>query len=116
MYAHLLVRGRWHVWGQAEPANNDIGARAGSGFLCAGSIRRAIFLRDRASAWYTLPPSVRRECTDAHRFVLRAAPRLCAPRGTRLQIISAKAAVGLFFAALCIYSRGRFRSAMCPGS
>jgi hypothetical protein len=56
-----------------------------------------------------------RRCGDAHAW-LCAAGADCVPRATALRIIFSKGDIRLFFAVLCIYSRGRFRSAVCPGS
>ena len=62
--------------------------------------------------------AARRARAEARRCACFALPswRRCVPRATAVVLFVFKHGLGLFFAVLCIYSRGRFRSASGPGS
>jgi hypothetical protein len=82
-------------------------ARARSATPFSSAIKRVA--REQPLHRWPRAPMRRRACPLSH---LRA----CVSRATPVVLIYCKDDVGLFFAVLCIYSRGRFRSAVCPGS
>jgi hypothetical protein len=130
MYAHLLVRGRWHVWGSARTSETIMSVLAPADAFCAQGQLAAPFssaIKRRASN-RGAAPSAR---ADAAMRMLRVArQRGCVSRATAFQIISRRTTSVFFspcfastraaaFARPCVRAReipaGAVRSA-CPCS